>query len=161
MTFSKIVEMCERHGFLKKIVMYNQDILRVGPIGAILQENLRNEWIYSVLTNRDLTASLSLSSSFTDSFTYIKELCSQKLPFAIAEFEEEQCRNVTQAFIDAKRKAKSDDIDFQQFLVAEDKLILRCTTFVLPSLSTPYFHQWQRHRKAWWRKVSELFIVFK
>lgn len=154
MALTKIIEMCERHGFLKKVSAYNQDILKVGPVGALLQENLRNEWLYSMITNRDLTACLN-SSSFLDTFTYIKELCSQKVPFAIAEFEEQKCRNVAQAFVEAKRK-QENEVDFQQFFIGEDKLLLRCTTFVSPSFSTPHFHQWQRHRKAWWRKVGRL-----
>lgn len=150
MTFTKILEMCEKHGFLTKITKYNQSILKVAPLGAVLKENLRNEWLYSMITNRDLPVCLS-SNSFSETFTYMKQLCSQKAPFAIAEIEVEKFRNVAEAFVDAKN---SKEIDFQQFFIGEDKLVLKCDTFVSPTVSMPYFHQWQRHRKAWWRKVS-------
>lgn len=157
MTFTKILEMCEKHGFLKKVSMYNQDILRVGPIGALLQENLRSEWLYSVTTNRDLTACIN-SSSFSDSFNHTKELCSQRVPFSLAEIEEEKCRNVAQAFVEAKDGKKEEGVDFKRFFIGENRPILRCTTFVAPAFSTPHFHQWQRQRKAWWRKVSGVIL---
>lgn len=148
--------MCERHGFLTKIKKYNLDILKIGPVGALLQENLRNEWLYSMVTNRDLTVGLN-SNSFSETFAHIKQLCSQKLPFAVTEIEEERARNVAEAFLDAK---SIKDMDFRRCFIGEDRLVLNCSTFVSPASSMPYFHQWQRYRKAWWRKVSGFFVVF-
>lgn len=142
--------MCEKHGFLHKIKKYNLDILKIGPTGALLQENLRNEWLYSMITNRDLTVCLN-SHSFSDTFTHLKQLCSQKLPFAIAEIEEERTRNVAEAYVEARG---SEEMDFRRCFIGEDRLVLNCSTFVAPAVSMPYFHQWQRYRKAWWRKVS-------
>lgn len=150
MSFNKIIEICEKHGFLKKIKKYNHDILKIAPVGALLQENLRNEWLYSMITNRDLTACLK-SQSFLETFLYMKQLCSNKLPFAVAEIEEKKSHNNAETFLNTK---KSEELDFKQFFIGENKLMLNCSTFVSPSTSLQYFHQWQRYRKAWWRKVS-------
>lgn len=143
MTFAKITKMCQKHGFLKQAILHNQDILKIGPIGASLQENLRNEWLLHMTTNRDLTTFLN-PSSFSETFDYAKYLCSEKLPFAITEIVEGKSSEVEQ----------QTNQSFSATLKDENRLLLRCTTFVGPSSSVPYFHQWQRQRKAWWRKFS-------
>lgn len=168
MSFEKVISLCERHGFLKKLQLYKQDILKIGPVGALLQENLRSEWLYSTLTNRNLIVLLS-GNSFADTFSYAKGLCVDRLPFGIVQTIEEKCDNLSQAILDVKQKKENDDkqesyvdpsgkdkkedVCFERYFVGENNVILKNTTFVSPNNSTPMFHQWQRQRRTWWRKV--------
>lgn len=147
MTFIKILALCEKHGFLKQI----QNVLKVGPTGAVLQDNLKNEWLYNMVTNRDIPVFLS-GHSFSETFLYAKEVCMEHLPFGIAEIIPKKCETTQSNNNDDK-----NTVCFENFFTGEDNLVLRCTTFVSPENSTPLYHQWQRQRRTWWRKVGYMF----
>lgn len=150
MSFNKILGLCERHGFLKQA----NNILKLGPTGTLLQENLRNEWLVSMVTNRDIPVFLN-GSSFTETYFYAKELCVERLPFGVAEIAPAQCTATKETIKDKTTNGTevSETISFENSFSAEENLLLRCTTFVSPSNATQLFHQWQRQRRAWWRKV--------
>ncbi|KAF2882739.1 hypothetical protein ILUMI_23472 [Ignelater luminosus] len=150
MTFKKILDVCEKHGFVKRIINKSIDndavnkLVKIGPVGALLQENLKTEWFFSMVINRENTVFLS-KDSFVDTYEYGKEICQEKLPFGIAEIKEgidNVCGNANKLF------------DFDKYFMEERQLVLRTTMFVAPSKSIQFFHQWQRQRKMWWRKFS-------
>ncbi|KAF5293804.1 hypothetical protein FQA39_LY03289 [Lamprigera yunnana] len=125
-------DLSERQGFLKRV---NEKLL-VGPIGALLQENLKNEWINSMVVNRD-TSIFLCKDSFLHTYEYAKEVCQQKLPFGIAQIT----TSCTEVF--------DFDSHFQS-----PPTILQTTMFLSPLSSTQVFHQWQRQRRTWWKKFS-------
>lgn len=150
----KILGLCEKHGFLRPIKNNNVDVLKVGPVGALLQENLRKEWFFGMVTNRDMMVFMN-NHSFKETFGYVREICGEKLPFAIAEMITKKCSENTD-------DNKGSNGVFNKYFTGEDNLILRCTNFVSPENSTPFFHKWQRQRRIWWRKVHNfnIFISF-
>lgn len=151
MTLEKILALCEKHGFVQAIKKNNADVIKIGPVGALLQENLRNEWFFGMVTNRDMMVFMN-NHSFKETFQYAREICSEKVPFAIAEMINKKCS-------ENKENNESKNGIFNKYFKAEDNIILHCTNFVSPENSTPFFHKWQRQRRIWWRKVRN-FIVF-
>lgn len=147
MSFKKILGLCEKHGFLKQI----NNALKFGPTGTLLQENLRNEWLLNMVTNRDVPVFLN-GNSFAETYDYCKELCLERLPFGIAEIVPKKC--ITKGEI-----SEGEEVCFENLFSDEESFLLRCTTFVSPSNSTQVFHQWQRQRRAWWRKVIIFYCI--
>ncbi|KAF5288462.1 hypothetical protein FQR65_LT02114 [Abscondita terminalis] len=64
-------------------------------------------------------------------------MCQERVPFGIAEVV----------------NANDEEFGFDQHF-NERSTILQTTMFVSPTLSTQFFHQWQRQRRTWWRKFS-------
>lgn len=128
----KVIQLCERQGFLKCV---NEKLL-VGPVGALLQENLYNEWIYNMVISRDTSVFLS-KDSFVNAFEYVKGICQERVPFGIA-----------QVITDNNQQFHFDK-HFEN-----SSMILQTTVFVSPASSTQFFHQWQKQRRTWWRKFS-------
>lgn len=151
MNFKKILDVCEKQGFLKRIINETiandavNELVKIGPIGALLQENLKTEWFYTMVINRENTVFFS-KDSFTDTYEYAKEICQDKLPFGIAEIKE----GTNNKILESANKV----FDFDKYFVEERQPVLRTTMFIAPSKSTQFFHQWQRQRKMWWRKVG-------
>lgn len=140
MSFTKVLSLCERCGFLKQ----TNGILKLGPTGTLLQENLRNEWLFAMVTNRDIPVFLS-GTSFSETYIHAKELCLERLPFGIAEIIPKQCI--------ASENASEKTVSFENFFLGEENHLLRCTMFASPSDATQLYYQWQRQRRTWWRKV--------
>ncbi|GJQ72455.1 hypothetical protein Trydic_g3530 [Trypoxylus dichotomus] len=141
LVFKNIIDLCEKHGFLKRVA----DIFKAGPIGALLEENLKREWFHSTIINREFSVFLN-NGNFEDTFLYAKDICSNKFPFGIAEILPNQ----------EMINSSSDEnpIDFRKKL--QNSKMLSCVTFVPSSESTRFFHQLQRQRRTWWRIFSVL-----
>lgn len=51
---NKILSMCESYSFMQPMFINSAiDHLKYGAIGELLCQNIRNEWIYSNVINRD------------------------------------------------------------------------------------------------------------
>lgn len=51
---SRILSMCESYAFMQPIFINNTiDHLKYGATGELLCQNIRNEWLYSNVINRD------------------------------------------------------------------------------------------------------------
>ncbi|CAG9773779.1 unnamed protein product [Ceutorhynchus assimilis] len=146
--FNAVISLCEKHGFLKKIKL---EQLKVGPTGCLLMQNLKNEWFHNTVTNKDISVFLSDNNDFRETLEFAKNMCLDRLPFGIAEII--NTKSSAQEFLDYYTEKAKDNIDFQN-LFGNDRVTLKCTIFTAPSESIPFFHQWQRHRRIWWRKFS-------
>ncbi|KAG5877045.1 hypothetical protein JTB14_006525 [Gonioctena quinquepunctata] len=127
---------------------------KIGPVGLLLRNNLKTEWFYNIVINKDITVVLN-ESDVSETYDYAKELCSQTLPFGIAEIQPFKNVYKSDEIIEYYKNAMNNkNVEFEDLLRHEGNSHLRCTVFVSPSSSTPFFHQWQRQRKMWWRKFS-------
>lgn len=136
--FSKIVELCKCRGFL-----CGSDLLKIGPLGVLLKEILKTEWLNFHVTNKDVSIFLNENSGdLAETLDFVKNLYNGQFPFGIAEIIENGEANFTN---------NSNGIKFENCFPT--KSLLRCTIFLAPSMSTQFFHQWQRQRRIWWRKV--------
>ncbi|XP_018323704.1 DNA polymerase subunit gamma-2, mitochondrial [Agrilus planipennis] len=159
MSLKKIISLCEKQGFFKKLsVSYDETSdfihhLKLGPVGAMFQENLRNEWLQNiVIGSKNFNVFLS-GPSFVDTFEYAKQMSSERAPFAIAEFlKKETHRSESNIIINNSNEQN----DFRNVLLNYGNMetIFRITTFLTKSDAIPFFHKWQRQRKIWWRKIS-------
>lgn len=86
MPIKRIIDLCERRGFLNKL----STVLNIGPVGTLLQENLKNEWFYNMIINRDNTVFFCNNNLFSATFNFAKDVCQGRLPFGIAEIVEEK-----------------------------------------------------------------------
>lgn len=141
----KILSLSTKYGYLSEINNLHPEVFKIGPTGNLLKENLRQEWFYSMVINRDCSIFLN-DNSFKNTFHFAKEICTEKLPFGIAEVVEEQL-NIYKDQISIKNN------DFRS-LIPYNREILICTMFIPPSNSIQIFHQLQKQRKMWWRKFS-------
>lgn len=130
----KILHLFDKLGFLQRVVNNNNNF-KTGPIGILLEQNLRNEWYNSMIINRDNTVFLS-NDSFVNTYEYAKKICMEYVPFGIAE-----------------ELSLENAIKFNNYLLEDKNTMLQTTIFVSPVSSIHFFHEWQRHRKIWWRKV--------
>lgn len=144
MTLKKILELCKTHGFLTEISSAFSDVFKIGPSGNLLKENLKQEWFFSMVTNRDCSIFLN-DGSFKSAYNFSKEISTGQLPFGVAEIVEEQLNMY-------KDQVNNKSDDFRS-LIPYNREMLICTMFVSPLESIQYFHRWQRERKMWWRKV--------
>ncbi|XP_066254386.1 DNA polymerase subunit gamma-2, mitochondrial isoform X2 [Euwallacea similis] len=147
--FNLIINLCEKHGFLRKIASskLNSDQLKVGPIGTLLLHNLKKEWHYNFVTNKENTVFLADNGSFIEAFQFARNICMERLPFGIAEIQENKSEL-------SKENIMCKEVDFNNYFSDEDKVNLKCSIFVSSVHSTQFFHQWQRQRRIWWRKFS-------
>lgn len=143
--FKEILSLCEKSGFLN----INNSGLHLGPVGYLLRENLKTEWLYSNVTNRDINVFLNSNSSFGETFNFVKNISEDKLPFGVAQ--------ITSDTSDNTEVSQSQDID--RYFNAPNQMRLDCFMFVPPSLSVQYFHNWQRQRRMWWRKVIKIRVI--
>lgn len=122
--------------------------MEVGPTGALLEENLKREWFYATVTNRDFPVFVN-NGNFEDSFLYAKDICLNKFPFGIAE-------------ILPNPDQQNSENDHKNLMEFSNKLrrsqLLSCVSFIPASESVRFFHQMQRQRRMWWRIV--IFISF-
>ncbi|KAL1498219.1 hypothetical protein ABEB36_009053 [Hypothenemus hampei] len=138
--FNIIISSCEKQGFLRKLGSENR--LKLGPVGSLLLQNLKTEWHNNMVINKENSVFLSHDDDFSNTFNFVKNMCSFKLPFGIAECvkNKRECHN------------NKNEMDFEQFF--DESIILRCSMLVAHTDSTRFFYQWQRQRKMWWRKFS-------
>lgn len=51
---NRILSMCESYAYMQPIIINNAiNNLKTGATGELLCQNIRNEWLYSNVTNRD------------------------------------------------------------------------------------------------------------
>lgn len=145
---NKIFELCERHGFFRRInyPKLNLEMLKIESTGALLQQNLLNEWLNSIIISEDLSVFPS-SDGISETFKFAKEMCLGIPPFGVAHYTQKSSQSLQD--IVSKRQEK---IDFQDYF--ESGTTLECCVFLSPADATSFFHRLQRERKMWWRKVS-------
>lgn len=144
---NKIFELCERHGFFRRINYPKLDLemLKIEATGALLQQNLLNEWLNSIVISKDLTVFPSING-ISDTFKFAKEMCLEVPPFGVAQYSQKSSQSLEDIVL--KRRERTD---FQDYF--ESGTILECCIFLASADATSFFHQWQRERKMWWRKV--------
>ncbi|XP_049817230.1 DNA polymerase subunit gamma-2, mitochondrial isoform X2 [Aethina tumida] len=152
MSFNKIIEMCIKHGFFKQLnnVHYGCDQFSIQPTAALLLENLRKEWTKSIVINKDVTVVLS-GEIYEDSLEFVSSLCSEKLPFGVAEIKLEE-KNTNKKFRNLTDFA--NEPNFKKHFVMMDNYGMTSNFYVSPKDSTQFFHNFQRQRRMWWRKFS-------
>ncbi|KAJ8975493.1 hypothetical protein NQ317_016369 [Molorchus minor] len=146
---NKIKTLAERRGFIKKILPQCKSAnFKIGPTGLLLQENLKMEWFYNIVVHKDLSVFLT-NEDVSETFDYAKEVSLDKLPFGIAEIR--KLKTKSSLINDGILSDKS--LNFEKFCDDGDGIVLRSSIFISPTNSTQFFHQWQRQRRTWWRKL--------
>lgn len=146
----KILDVVSANGFLKQIILEKNNYCKIGPVGLLLQNNLKTQWFNNVVINKDITVFPS-KGNVQDTFSYAKKICLEKIPFGIAEtFTPELIKDKKVTQKDAKMTM------FKNLFEQEDQFVLKSTFFVPSTTATQFFHQWQKQRRMWWRKVSWL-----
>lgn len=154
--FNSVVSLVEKQGFLTRTFLPKMkiELLKLGPTGNLLLQNLKNEWFYNTVINKDISVFLS-NDSFDNTFEYSKNMCLDRLPFGVAEIIPNKKKSSTDELINYySERMKQNDIDFEKLFSNEDRVTLKCTIFASSQDSVQFFHQWQRQRRIWWRKFS-------
>lgn len=135
--FKNVLNFCRKNSFL---VGETPENINLGLLGSILSNNLKNEWIYNNVTNRDINIFLNTESHLSDIFNYAKESCENDFPFGIAEIKpSENCLKI----------AENNNDYFHK----NNQIVLKTHLFVSPFSSDQIFYSWQNQRRIWWRKV--------
>ncbi|KAK3930360.1 DNA polymerase subunit gamma-2, mitochondrial [Frankliniella fusca] len=158
MSLKKILQLCEKHGFVKPVRSASgASGLQFGPIGEFLVNNVRQEWLYSNVVNRDenvypIHSCLATPDQSTNEFDkiyetydYVRDLCSGVLPFGIAQ----TTNNLN--FISRSRLYPEQP---HEVFKPNHQTYLRSLLFVAPNEGRQTFYTWQQKRKMWWRKFS-------
>lgn len=147
----KILDMVATNGYIKYITKDNFKYLKIGPTGLLLQNNLKNQWCNNVVMNKDITV-FPNKGNILDTFEHARKLCLDKVPFGIAE---------TIKPVVGKRPKSTENKEtetklrkFGNLFEEDDQFVLKSTIFVPSETSVQFFHQWQKQRRMWWRKVS-------
>lgn len=137
----------------------SKNLYKVGPIGLLLLNNLQTQWYNNILINRDITSFLD-KGNINNTYDFAKQICLEKLPFGIADKITPVMKPSTKEKLDNELDKKR--IHFKDLFPAEDQFKFRSTIFVSSETATQFFHQWQKQRRIWWRKVSfsELYNIF-
>ncbi|XP_008196614.1 DNA polymerase subunit gamma-2, mitochondrial [Tribolium castaneum] len=141
MTFEKIVKLCEKHGFLRRIANPRLEMFKIGPTGALLQENLHTEWLNNIVISKDIQM-FHCVDDFAATFDFAKATCLGIPPFGISRVTQRKLRVQEQL----------DKTGFEKYF--DQGRIYECCVFMPPKDVTQFFHQWQRERKIWWRRFS-------
>lgn len=155
---SSIISLCEKNGLLRKKLVSSLEKLNVGPMGTLLLQNLKNEWYNNIVINKENTVFFSDHNNFVESFKFAKSICLDRLPFGLAEAVHiSECNN--EQLLKSYKENKNGEVnncvqDFEGYFGSDSYDVLKCTIFVSPSTSLQFFHQWQRQRRIWWRRVS-------
>nr|CAH7712159.1 unnamed protein product [Callosobruchus chinensis] len=146
--FLKVLDHAINHGFLKRDIRskLNFEQYKFGPVGLHLLHNLETEWFFHFVINRDITVFLN-KDDFTSSFAFAKKMCCDRLPFGIVE------KKSSGQISDNLMQENGDSIQFSTKFCEETEY-LKGTFFISPTQSTKFFHQFQRQRRIWWRRIS-------
>lgn len=150
--FQKILDMVAANGYIKQVYKGNLKYLKIRPIGLLLQDNLKTEWCNNTIINKDIMVFPS-KYNVNDTFEFSKKICLEKLPFGIAEILKPLVDDDKTKVLIEMRKDKNLII-FSDLFEKEDHITLQSTIFVQSETATQFFHQWQRQRRMWWRKVK-------
>ncbi|KAK9887681.1 hypothetical protein WA026_000003 [Henosepilachna vigintioctopunctata] len=151
--FRKIIDFCSKNGFLKVVEYSSLNVfeLKIGPPGALLQENLRREWLDNLVHSKDICVFYNYND-FKHCYDYARSLMFQTVPIGIVEI----LPSKKQSFIDVEKinicGTDEKTNNFADYFMNDYRLIY--TMFVAPSMANQFFHQIQRQRKIWWRKIS-------
>lgn len=149
--FQKILDMIASNGYIKQVYKENLKYVKIGPIGLLLQNNLKTQWCNNIIINKDITVFPSKYDIY-DTLEFSKKMCLEKLPFGIAETVKPLMDENKTKVLSEIRKDKNL-IFFSDFFEKQDQFTLRTTIFVKSETVTQFFHQWQKQRRMWWRKV--------
>lgn len=139
-TFKNILDFCIKRGFIIGVTPQN---INLSLLGSLLSNNLRNEWIYNNVTNRDINMFFNSDSSISETYSFAKEFTENNFPFGIAEIK--NCQN---SF------GIDESNDVSQFFNKIYQTTLTTHMFVPPSSADQLFYNWQNQRRIWWRKVD-------
>lgn len=152
MLLKNILDIANKHFFFSPILTKNsKNVLfyQLGPSGSLFQDNIKSEWIYSNVTNRD--ASIFLFAKNTcdkrhDNQTYmnVRDICNGQLPFGVAKIstrssEAQDMHNITE----------------NSYFNSLVRTCLSTQMYMPPSEGMHFFFDWQRQRKLWWKKVNK------
>lgn len=145
-TFIQIIKMCEQYGFISsvKYPKLQREVLKIGSTGAFLMENLRQEWFNNIVINKDVSTFIS-TGNLSETFDYAKKMCLGQFPFSIAEISKMKTTSVLENNLGEKQ------VNFREYFEVGDNL--SCWVFVEQAGCVQFFHQWQKQRRMWWRKV--------
>lgn len=147
MPVTKLLDLCFKHGLLYKgSIENNIQLVKLGSTGSILKENLQKEWFHNMIINRE--CSVFINTSFQETFNFAKEMCNHYVPFGLAEV------------MNGNLEDNNVENSANKVQLIQNNVTLRCTTFVSPIEAISYFHQWQRQRKIWWRKVVNINLKY-
>ncbi|XP_044253326.1 DNA polymerase subunit gamma-2, mitochondrial [Tribolium madens] len=141
MTFEKIAKLCEKHGFLRRVAHARLEMFKMGPTGALLQENLHTEWFNNIVIGKDVQV-FHCGDDFRETFDFAKATCLGIPPFGVSRVTPKKLRVQEQL----------EQSGFEKYF--DEGQIYECWVFVPPKDVTQFFHQWQRERKIWWRRFS-------
>lgn len=153
MTIKEIIRLAHKYFYFSVHKGVNDKAhIRIGSSGSILLENLKNEWIFSNVTNRDLNISLYMKQKSFDKNDLIslynenKVTNGSNLPFGIA--------TITVEKNDANLQ-KVENIDYNYLTTNGSEYFtkLRTVIYLNPNDKMKFFHHLQRQRKLWWKKV--------
>lgn len=143
----KVLDLAANNGFLSRSKSLN-DKFKIGPVGQLLCQNINSEWFHNIVINKELTVVIN-DGDLSETYNYVKNLCSEKLPFGIADSEK-----IKKYTADEYRENCDTGIDFKNLLCNEDDIFLKFCVFVSPNESMRYFQRWQKQRRIWYKKVS-------
>lgn len=145
----KILDMVSAIGYVKQITKESINYLKIGPVGLLLQNNLKTQWCNNIVLNKDFTVFPSKGDK-QDTFGFAKNVCMEKLPFGIAETirSDRTVKEKKVKIVDTKASI------FKNLFEKEDQVVLQSTFFVPSTTATQFFHQLQKQRRMWWRKFS-------
>nr|CAI5823090.1 unnamed protein product [Callosobruchus analis] len=152
--FLKIIDHAINHGFLKRDILskLNFEQYKYGPVGLHLLNNLETEWFFHFVINRDITVFLN-KDDFISTFAFSKKMCCDRLPLGIVEKQSNEKINYN-LMNDEKSLENRDLIQFTTKFSEEETQFLKGTFFISPTQSTKFFHQFQKQRRIWWRRIS-------
>lgn len=143
----KVLDLAANNGFLSRSKSLN-DKFKIGPVGQLLCQNINSEWFHNIVINKELTVVIN-DGDLSETYNYVKNLCSEKLPFGIADSEK-----IKKYTADEYRENCDTGIDFKNLLCNEDDIFLKFCVFVSPNESMRYFQRWQKQRRIWYKKFS-------
>lgn len=151
--FLKIIDFCAKNGFLKISAssLANKMTLEVGLAGSLLEENLKREWFDNFLNVKE-TPVFYNKSDFKDTFVYARKLLGNTMPFGLIEMTP-----ISNKQVGKMNSLLSENVpvntpgNFSDYFTTDSRLLY--TIFMTPSSANQLFHQIQRQRKIWWRKV--------
>jgi len=141
----KVVQHLEGFGFLKIIEKEGAvNNFKYGPLGELLFENLRREWIFSNTLKREHNvfnfscgSQESLIKDTDHVFKIIKNLTNCEVPFSLAE----------------TRLCEKEPSELPS-LLPQNHTVARLLGFFGPQDAEQYFYSWIQERKRWWRLFS-------
>uniref|UniRef100_A0A0A9Y702 DNA polymerase subunit gamma-2, mitochondrial n=1 Tax=Lygus hesperus TaxID=30085 RepID=A0A0A9Y702_LYGHE len=144
----KFLNHLESFGFIRVIGSEKAETLRFGPAGELVLHNLRNEWLHSTTTYREMNVFPyhTDSESCTNSEHNYQDL---KSAFSVAKFLSGDSPPFGIAYSRTTKERDNHDPLYPQRHVELKQII-----FEKPQVSKQYFYRHLQQRKRWWRKFA-------